>query len=137
MNERGGTPSLRRRGQVLPAVIVGRDPDRRVLLTAALAGAVLAALVFSVEQSEPLARSVAALLALDVGAGLVSNASRSTRSFWADRSIGARRTFLVVHLTVYPAALVLLVHTGWLRWLLFGALLVKVALFAGGAQRLP
>lgn len=135
MNERGGTPSLRHRGQVLPAVIVGRDPDPRVLLTAALAGAVLAALVLGVEQSGLLARAVAASLALDVGAGLVSNASRSTSSYWAGRSVAARRTFLFAHLTIYPAALVLLVDTGWLRWLLVGALLVKVALFAVGPRR--
>ena len=128
--------AVRRTGRGLSAVLIGRDPDPRVLLVAALAGTALVALVLGVEEGGRLTRAAAALLALDVGAGLVSNGSRSTRSYWAGRSLAARRTFVLVHLTVYPAALVLLVDTGWLRWLLVGALLVKIALFASGPRRI-
>jgi hypothetical protein len=122
-------------GRVLTHAIVGREPNPRILAAAVLVGVVLAAAVLGVERSEPFTRMVAALLALDVGAGLVSNASRSTRSYWAERSRVARLTFLVVHLSVYPAALVLLVGEAWLQWLLIGALCIKTALFATGARR--
>lgn len=135
MTGSSGTLDPGRRGRPLPAAIVGRDPDPRVLLGAALAGAALAALVLGVEQGGPLARAITALLALDVGAGLIGNASRSTRSFWAGRSLAARRTFVVVHLSAHPAALALLVDSAWLRWLLVGALLVKTALFAAGTRQ--
>ncbi len=124
-----------RAGRALSAAVVGRNPDPRVLLTAVLTGAALAALVLGVERSAPSVRVLGALLALDVGAGLVSNASRSTRSFWAGRSVAARMTFIVVHLTAYPAALVLLIGTAWLQWSLVGALLVKTALFMAGSRR--
>lgn len=122
-------------GRVLTGSLVGRDPDPRVLAAAGCVGAALAALVLGVDRSAPSVRVFAALLAFDVGAGLVSNASRSTRSFWAERSAGAHRAFVVVHLTVYSGALVLLVGTAWLRWVLIGALLVKTALFAAGSRR--
>jgi len=124
-----------RAGRALSAAIVGRDPDPHVLLTAVLTGAALAVLVLGVERSAPTVRVLAALLVLDVGAGLVSNASRSTRSFWAGRSVAARMTFVVVHLTVYPAALILLIGTAWLQWSLVGALLVKTVLFVQGSRR--
>ena len=75
-----------------------------------------------------------ALLAADIGAGLISNATEATRKAWREGAgKRGRAVFLLVHLTVYPAALFWLAGAKvMLAVILTGILAAKILMFAGG-----
>jgi hypothetical protein len=110
--------------------LIGRTPRLGTLLLAAAVGGLLAAAVIVVDDSHWLIRAVGAVLAFDVGAGLVSNASASTHAQWVASSRRLQVGFVVVHLTIYPLVLLLLVDDRMLGWSLVALLLAKTMLFA-------
>lgn len=68
-------------------------------------------------------------LAFDIGAGLVSNATQSTNQAWRQQPVRRQKSFVVLHLTLYPLAVVVLSGNMEVSLLLVGCLLVKVGLF--------
>lgn len=80
---------------------------------------------------------VLALLAWDIGAGMVSNATRATREAWRNAASRYDRiSFIVSHLTVYPVVLFWLADGEIALALLVCAFLIaKVMLFISGMLR--
>ena len=109
---------------------VGENPDRRTILLATALGTALAMLVLVVDSSPWWIRIIAALLAWDVGAGLVSNLSQSTHARWASATLMAQIAFATVHLTFYPLALLFLIQDRPLAWVMVALLMAKTVLFS-------
>lgn len=109
---------------------VGQNPRRGTIVVGTALGTALAALVLATAGPPWWIRLVGALLAWDVGAGIVSNASRSTHAQWASAPRAAQWAFIAVHLTVYPLALLFFVRTQPLAWVLVALLIVKTLFFA-------
>ena len=71
-----------------------------------LAGAGLAYLAIAMQPDLNWKTILLAALSFDIGAGLVSNATQGTREAWRQNpGRGPMITFLIVHLTAFPAAL--------------------------------
>jgi hypothetical protein len=109
---------------------VGEKPQRRTILLAIVLGTSLAVSVLVIDSSPWWIRIIAALLAWDVGAGLVSNLSQSTHDQWASATRAAQIAFLTVHLTLYPLALLFLIQNRPLAWVMVALLVVKTAFFS-------
>lgn len=74
-------------------------------------------------------------LAFDIGAGLISNATQSTNQAWREQPVHRQKSFVLLHLTLYPLAVVFLSRDLWVSLLLLGFLLVKVGFFVRRVMR--
>lgn len=119
--------------------ILGEKPHPGTMASALLAGLAMAMVVAMRADEWDWQTILLMLLAADIGAGLVSNATEATRARWRARTgPGPRIAFLVVHLTLYPAALFLLAR-GDLALFAFLAtvLAAKIIAFAAGKHDQP
>lgn len=116
---------------------VGETPQPRTILFATALGTSLAVLVLVVDSSPWWMRITAALLAWDVGAGLVSNLSQSTHAQWASATRTAQIGFVTIHLTLYPLALLLLIQNRPLAWVMVAFLVAKTLFFSRVLWPLP
>jgi hypothetical protein len=119
--------------------ILGDKPHPGTMASALFAGLAMAMVVAMRAGQWDWQTVLLALLAADIGAGLVSNATEATRARWRARTgPGARTGFLAVHLTLYPAAIFLLAR-GDLALFAFLAtvLAAKVIAFAAGKYDRP
>lgn len=73
-----------------------------------------------------------ALLAMDIGSGLISNSRTQTNRVWQSQPKWMIWTFIVFHLTVYPTVLVLLSSNILILCLLIALLVIKVGFFFVG-----
>jgi hypothetical protein len=112
----------------------GVDPNPRNIAIAITFGAALAALVLLFDPTQWWARIAAALLAFDIGAGLISNATKATAAKWRSAPKLARTIYIAGHLSIYPLALFALVANPALFWLLIALLLVKTGLFIANTR---
>lgn len=109
---------------------VGENPQRRTILLATAVGTSLAVSVLVIDSSPWWIRIIAALLAWDVGAGLISNLSQSTHDQWASATRTAQIAFVALHLTLYPLALLFLIQNRPLAWVMIALLVVKTVFFS-------
>lgn len=112
----------------------GLDPNPRNIAVALTFGATLAALVLLFDPTQWWARLIAALLAFDIGAGLISNATKATAAKWRSAPKLARTIYIAGHLSIYPLALFALVVNSTLFWVLIVLLLVKTGLFIANTR---
>jgi hypothetical protein len=112
----------------------GVDPNPRNIAIAITFGAALAALVLLFDPTQWWPRIAAALLAFDIGAGLISNATKATAAKWRSAPKLARTIYIAGHLSIYPLALFALVANPALFWLLIALLLVKTGLFIANTR---
>ena len=117
-------------------LIVGERGHPLDLVASIITGLALGALVLFHADAFDWSSAVLALAAIDIGAGLVSNATRATRESWREKATSrARISFLAVHLTVYPTVVIGLAFPDWqLAGILCTFLLAKVILFWSGQR---
>lgn len=115
-------------------LLFGDQPRAGDVLAAAIVAIAAAALVAIRIQHWDWQAVLLLLLAADIGAGLVSNATRATRSAWRQLTgRTAKALFIIVHLGLYPLALFLLTRGDIaLFGILAALLLAKTALFISG-----
>jgi len=92
-------------------------------------GLLLATLSWIIQDSMTWQAIITALLGLDIGAGLISNATSSTNQAWREQSKQRQWLFVVFHVTVYPVAVVSLSQSPIVSLMLVGFLLIKTGLF--------
>lgn len=95
-------------------------------------GAVLATSVLIIGGVESWKSILLALLAWDIGAGLMSTSNDGLHDAWRQQSRINRWLFVVFHLTVYPAVVIFLSPTLGISVLLVGLLIAKTCFFAAG-----
>ncbi|MHC1735653.1 MAG: hypothetical protein AB9921_08325 [Erysipelotrichaceae bacterium] len=78
--------------------------------------------------------AVTAILAFDIFAGLLSNLQEKTHQAWIKQSKTNLVTFVVLHLTLYPLAVVLFQVSLPLMFLMLAMLLTKTLGFALGTN---
>ena len=117
-------------------LIVGERGRPLDLVASIITGLALGVIVLIRADAFDWSTAVLALAAIDIGAGLVSNATRATRESWREKATSRARTgFLVVHLTVYPAVVIGMAFPDWeLAGVLCAFLLAKVTLFWSGQR---
>lgn len=115
---------------------VGEQPQALDLGAMALAGFALAGVTLALAPAIDWCLLVLAVLAWDIGAGLVSNATAATREAWRRHaSKSDRYGFMISHLTVYPIVLYWLASGDLvLTGLVCAFLLAKVILFISGQR---
>ncbi|MEM8696603.1 MAG: hypothetical protein AAGE05_11335 [Pseudomonadota bacterium] len=119
--------------------VLGERPHPGTLVSALLAGFAMAMAVAMRAEQWDWQTILLMLLAADIGAGLVSNATEATRARWRARtSAGARIGFIAVHLIAYPTVLFILAQ-GDLALFAFLAtvLAAKIIAFAAGKYDRP
>lgn len=77
---------------------------------------------------------ITALLALDIFAGLLSNLQEKTHQAWKKQPKSSLIAFVLVHLTLYPLAVVLVQVSFPLMMLMMAMLITKTLGFALGTQ---
>ena len=97
-----------------------------------LVGAVLASSVLVIGGVESWKSILLALLAWDIGSGLMSTSNEGLHQAWRAQSRTNRWLFVIFHLTVYPAIVILLSPNVGISVLLVGLLLAKTGFFAAG-----
>jgi hypothetical protein len=95
-------------------------------------GAVLAITVLIIGGVENWKSVLLAILAWDIGAGLMSTSNPGLHDAWRQQSRANRWFFVIFHLTVYPAVLIFLSPTLGISVLLVGLLVAKTGFFAAG-----
>jgi hypothetical protein len=107
----------------------GEHPSKWNIALSLLTGFILVGVAVMLQ--EPLGWNgiVTAFLAADIGAGLISNASKETNDAWKNESRSRQWVFVIFHLTVYPAAIILLSQSEVVTILFVGLLVVKTGLF--------
>ena len=114
-------------------LVFGPNPDWQRVLLVLLTGLVFGIYTFWIQESGVFLRILGALVAADIGAGLVSNARGKAPKEWKNLGPLFPWIFVVLHLTVYPVVVILLISQSALRALLLGLLAMKVGFFAIGA----
>ena len=97
-----------------------------------LVGAVLASSVLVIGGVESWKSILLALLAWDIGSGLMSTSNEGLHQAWRAQSRTNRWLFVIFHLTVYPAIVILISPNVGISVLLVGLLLAKTVFFAAG-----
>lgn len=110
-------------------LLFGASPRRITLLLALISGITLGLFALLLQNSLQWNSIVTAILAVDIGAGLVSNASTSTNEAWKAQSHARQWVFVVFHLTIYPLAILLLSSSNVVTVTLITVLLIKTGLF--------
>lgn len=110
-------------------LLIGANPRKADIVLALMLGLLLAALSLILQQSVTLSAIFTALLALDIGAGLISNATTSTNQAWREQSRQRQWIFVIFHLTVYPAVILLVSASLVVSFMLIGFLVIKTRLF--------
>lgn len=121
------------------AYLLGEKPHPVTIVAALIVALAMAAIVLVRIDQWDWQSVLLIILAADIGAGLVSNATEATRARWRGAENARLRTaFLVVHLTLYPAALFFLTRGDTLLFgILATILLAKVMVFAAGSHGQP
>jgi hypothetical protein len=110
-------------------LLVGASPRKADIVLAIMLGLLLATLSWIMQDSMTWQAIITALLGLDIGAGLISNATSSTNQAWREQSKQRQWLFVVFHVTVYPVAVVFLSQSTIVSLMLVGFLLIKTGLF--------
>jgi hypothetical protein len=110
-------------------LLVGASPRKADIVLAIMLGLLLATLSWIIQDSMTWQAIITALLGLDIGAGLISNATSSTNQAWREQSKQRQWLFVVFHVTVYPVAVVFLSQSPIVSLMLVGFLLIKTGLF--------
>lgn len=113
----------------------GDRPRTWTVALALLTGLILVIVAIFLQQPLEWNGNVTAVLAADIGAGLISNASDETNEAWKKESHARQWVFVIFHLTAYPAAIILLSQSMTLSVLLVGLLIVKTGLFYSRVMR--
>ncbi|MFM2193842.1 MAG: hypothetical protein RLZZ460_512 [Chloroflexota bacterium] len=122
----------RRARAPLWAWLVGREPERGTIAIAGASGAILGIIALAGDAKAYWADIALFAVAFDLAAGLVSNLSRSTRTFWLAQKLHLRRAYVLVHLLAYPLAIWALVPSVELGVLLSAVLAAKIFAFVKG-----
>jgi hypothetical protein len=96
---------------------------------AASMGGLLAAVAGITAPIEGLGLFIAMAFSFDLAAGLISNLSQSTQGFWRSQNFSLKVAYVIVHLTLYPFALITLVGASVTLWILLVILTAKIFAF--------
>lgn len=95
-------------------------------------GAVLAGTVLIIGGADSWKTILLAILAWDIGSGLMSTSNEGLHQAWREQTRTNRWLFVIFHLTVYPAVVIFLSPTPGISVLLVGLLVAKTCFFAAG-----
>lgn len=110
-------------------LLVGASPRKADIVLALMLGMLLATSSLMLQPQVSWTAIVTALLAFDIGAGLISNTTVSTNQEWQKQSTRRQWFFVIFHLTLYPVAIVFLSQSPMVSYILIGFLLIKTGLF--------
>lgn len=110
-------------------LLIGANPRKADIVLALMLGLLLASLSLILQYPMTWPAIITALLALDIGAGLISNATTSTNQAWREQSRQRQWIFVIFHLTVYPAVILLVSESHVVSFMLIGFLVIKTGLF--------
>lgn len=110
-------------------LLIGANPRKADIVLALMLGLLLASLSLILQYPMTWPAIITALLALDIGAGLISNATTSTNKAWREQSRQRQWIFVIFHLTVYPAVILLVSESHVVSFMLIGFLVIKTGLF--------
>ena len=115
--------------------LVGRHPKKKTLVAAGSGGLLLGVVAVATNEITWWANLILFALAFDLAAGLFSNLSQSTRTFWSSRSSLLRINYVLAHLTLYPIVIWELVSSNVLGGFLSAVLAAKIIAFIIGGLR--
>jgi uncharacterized membrane protein HdeD (DUF308 family) len=110
-------------------LLIGANPRKADIVLALMLGLLLASLSLILQQSMTWPAIITALLALYIGAGLISNVTTSTNQAWREQSRQRQWIFVIFHLTVYPAVILLVSESHEVSLVLIGFLVIKTGFF--------
>lgn len=110
-------------------LLIGANPRKADIVLALMLGLLLASLSLILQYPMTWPAIITALLALDIGAGLISNATTSTNQAWREQRRQRQWIFVIFHLTVYPAVILLVSESHVVSYMLIGFLVIKTGLF--------
>ena len=109
--------------------LLGAYPTAPTVRLAAAMGGLLAAVAGLTAPIEGPSFFILMVLSFDLAAGLISNLSQSTQDFWRSQSFFLKGAYVIVHLTLYPIALITLVGVSVTLWILLVTLTAKTFAF--------
>lgn len=115
-------------------LIFGKISPKRILLIL-LPGALIALLIAYFYELRDLTDLFSLVLAVDVVSGIISNSTKPTQKAWLSVKSIYRYLFIVIHLTLYPALLLVIVENNTLQNILILLLLVKISIFTYGQRK--
>lgn len=86
-------------------LMFGSKSYRRIALLI-IPGILLACLVAILERPREVGQWLTILISVDIGAGLVSNATSLTRLAWVNVKITHKHLFIIFHLFIYPLIII-------------------------------
>ena len=95
-------------------------------------GAILASTVLIIGGVDSWKNILLALLAWDIGSGLMITSNEGLHQAWREQTRTNRWVFVIFHVTVYPAIVILLSPSVGISVLLVGLLVAKTGFFAVG-----
>jgi uncharacterized membrane protein YbaN (DUF454 family) len=113
------------------ALLFGEDQDLRqiiLMLIPPIAFVIYILLTYNIDYKS----IVTALLAFDIYGGLLSNLQEKTHIAWSKKSKKDQWIFVILHLTLYPGAVILFQISIPLMMLMLAMLLSKTISFAIG-----
>lgn len=115
-------------------LIFGKISPKRILLIL-LPGAFIALLIAYFYKLRNLNDLFSLVLAVDIVSGIISNSTKPTQKAWLGVKSIYRYVFIVIHLTLYPALLVVFVGNNALQNILILLLLLKISIFTYGQRK--
>ena len=109
--------------------LLGASPTTATVRLAAALGGLLAVVAGLTAPIEGLRLFIVMAFSFDLAAGLISNLSQSTQDFWRSQSFFLKGAYVIVHLTLYPIALIALVGVSVTLWILLVTLTAKIFAF--------
>lgn len=116
-------------------LIFGKNNLRRISLIL-LPGIIIALLIALLNKPENLTDLLSLVLVVDIVSGIISNSTKPTQEAWLKVRNIYKYLFLTIHLTLYPAILVVIVENDILQNILIFLLIVKISIFTYGQRKI-